>query len=92
MSKRLVSVKNYLNFKEYALGELTESGSAERGVRRIPDYKNNRECDLVLGRFDAHVIAKSAGGVSASNADALGGKHPPTEGSLSKTAGTKSAG
>ena len=56
-----------------------------RSVRkRVPDYVNNRECCLVLRRFAAGAIVEMAGGVFASNANALGRQRPPTEGLLSK--------
>jgi hypothetical protein len=63
-----------------------------RPAKPHPHDKTNRECILVSGRFDAHVVAKSAGGVSANHANALREKHPPTEGPLSINPGTKSAG
>jgi hypothetical protein len=38
----------------------------------------------VSTRFDIGAIIDRAGGVIANKANALGGKHPPTEGTLSK--------
>ena len=51
-----------------------------RSVRkRIPGYVNNRECSLVLMRFDAGAIVEMAGGVFANNANALGRQCPSTQ-------------
>jgi hypothetical protein len=67
-----------------AEGALTESPGLQ--PNSIPDNKTNRECVLVLGRFDAHVIAKSARGVSADNSNALGWQRPPAQRRFSNTA------
>ena len=64
-----------------AEGALT--GSPGLQPKCVPDNKSNRECCLVSKRFDMGAIIDRAGGVIANKANALGGKHPPTEGPLS---------
>jgi hypothetical protein len=74
---------------EFDQGEIEAFEIGYWGFERksIPDNKTNRECCLVSKGFNTDAIIKRAGGLFANDANALGGKHPPTEGPLSNNRG-----
>ena len=78
-------IKSRRAIGEFDQGEIEAAAIGYWGFGRkgIPDYRTNRECCLVSKRFDMGAMIDRAGGVIANKANALGGKHPPTEGPLS---------